>query len=92
MASLKSVAVVLGTAICASPALAQASDDGTLPGWAMTGFLILIYLLPSIIAAKRHHNNEGAIVALNFLLGWTLLGWVAALVWAFTDNTRLPRA
>jgi hypothetical protein len=56
----------------------------------LIGILIFIYLLPAIIAAERHHNNEGAIVALNILLGWTFLGWVAAFVWALTDNTR-PR-
>lgn len=89
MASLKLTAVILGTAANASPALAQTSDSGVLPGWVGIGLLILLYLLPSIVAARRHHNNEGAIVALNLLLGWTFLGWVAALVWALSDNTRL---
>jgi hypothetical protein len=27
-------------------------------------------------------HNAGAIFALNLLLGWTLVGWVVALVWA----------
>jgi hypothetical protein len=31
---------------------------------------------------------------LNLFLGWTFLGWVIAMVWAFTDNTRpvVPKA
>ena len=55
------------------------------------GSIIFAYFLPTIVAAARKHNNEGAIFALNLLLGWTFLGWVAALVWALTDNTRKPR-
>jgi hypothetical protein len=41
-----------------------------------------IYFLPSIIGHKK--VNRGAIFALNFFLGWTLVGWVVALVWALT--------
>jgi hypothetical protein len=44
-------------------------------------------LFPTCVAAHRKHNNESAILALNLFLGWTLLGWVIALVWALTDNT-----
>jgi len=72
-----------------SPALAQSSDAGTLPGWIGIGILFLLYLLPSIVAAGRKHNNEGAIVALNLLLGWTVLGWIGAFIWACTNNTRI---
>lgn len=52
-------------------------------------FLILLalYLLPTIIAMSRRHLNAGAILALNLLLGWTLLGWVLALVWSLTNST-----
>jgi hypothetical protein len=48
--------------------------------------LIFIYFIPSIIASNRHHKNKDAIIILNLLLGWTFLGWVVALVWAYTDN------
>ena len=43
-----------------------------------------LYFLPSGIAAARKKRNVGAILALNILLGWTGIGWVVALVWAFT--------
>lgn len=49
--------------------------------------LLAIYLLPSIVARSRRHHNTGAICVLNILLGWTLLGWIAALVWASTVVT-----
>jgi hypothetical protein len=47
----------------------------------------VLYILPSVIAFKRGHQNAGAILALNLLLGWTFLGWVAALVWSLTQTT-----
>jgi hypothetical protein len=53
--------------------------------------LIVAYLVPTIVAAKRKHNNVGAILALNVLLGWTFLGWVVALSWSLTDNTSDSR-
>ena len=64
-------------------------------------FLILlliglaIYFLPSIVASKRNAPRTGAIIALNIFLGWTLVGWVIALVWAIAETppevpTRRP--
>jgi hypothetical protein len=43
---------------------------------------LAVYALPTIIAVARHHHNALAIFLVNFFLGWTFLGWVAALVWA----------
>ena len=43
-----------------------------------------MYFLPSIVGSVRKKANNGAIFALNLLLGWTVLGWVVALVWALT--------
>jgi len=45
---------------------------------------LLLYLFPTFVAERRRHRQITAIVALNLLLGWTFLGWVAALVWALT--------
>lgn len=52
--------------------------------------LIVGYFLPSFIAALRDHHQQWAIFMLNLLLGWSLLGWVAALIWACTA-VRHPR-
>ena len=38
--------------------------------------------LPAIIAKCRNHCNKGAIFVLTLLGGWTLIGWVIAMVWA----------
>ena len=46
------------------------------------GFGFVMYFLPSIIAFARSKRDTTAIVLLNFFLGWTMIGWVVALVWA----------
>ena len=47
--------------------------------------MILGYLLPGIIASGRGHLNAGAIWVLTVVLGWSGIGWIAALVWSFTN-------
>lgn len=48
--------------------------------------LLTFYFLPFLIALMRGRSNTGAILVLNLLLGWTLVGWVVALVWALSTN------
>jgi hypothetical protein len=52
----------------------------------MTGILLLnalaIYLIPCFVAFKRSHPQQGSIIIINILLGWTFIGWVVALAWA----------
>ena len=43
-----------------------------------------LYFVPSILGFARGHQNAVAILALNFLTGWTFLGWVGSLVWSLT--------
>ena len=44
-----------------------------------------IYLMPAVIAGMRNHYNKGAIFALNLLLGWSGIAWIAAFVCALTN-------
>lgn len=46
----------------------------------------ILYAIPSIIAYRKAKKNRVAIYALNWLLGWTFIGWVAALVWALMND------
>jgi Superinfection immunity protein len=48
--------------------------------WAILAVLAAGYFLPSFIAWGR--NRAAAIFALNLVAGWTVIGWLAALVWA----------
>lgn len=52
----------------------------------MSILLLVIYFLPTIIAAIRSHNNGFSIFLLNLLLGWTVLGWIFALIWSFSNS------
>jgi len=43
-------------------------------------FGIFLYFLPSIIAHNK--RDFAAILLVNLLFGWTVIGWIIALVWA----------
>jgi len=52
------------------------------------------YFIPTIVAAAKKSKRAAAVAALNFLLGWTVLGWVVALVWAVAEpegTANLPK-
>lgn len=50
------------------------------------GFGFVMYFLPSIIALARSKRDILGIVLLNFFLGWTMIGWIVALVWALKTD------
>ncbi len=50
------------------------------------GFGFLMYFLPSIIALARSKRDLLAIFLLNLLLGWSVIGWIVALVWAAKND------
>ncbi len=55
--------------------------------------IIALYFAPAILANWRKHPQRMPIAVLNTLLGWTLLGWVVALVWAYTAQaTKIEAA
>jgi Superinfection immunity protein len=46
------------------------------------------YGLPALVAVYRRHRRAEAIAIVNLFLGWTVVGWLAALVWAFRSRSR----
>jgi hypothetical protein len=68
-------------------------DDNRI-GWVtviqLLFFGAVMYLTPSIVAIIKKHPQKISILALNLLLGWTLVGWAGALVWALIKN--IPQA
>lgn len=46
----------------------------------VVALVTLGYMLPWMIATLRGKSNHWGIFWLDLLLGWTLIGWVAALV------------
>ena len=77
------IALALVTAL-ATPAMASYGDAISLYGEFVC--LVCLYILPGLVASMREHRQMLAIWMLNILLGWTLLGWVAAMVWACTTS------
>lgn len=47
---------------------------------------LFVYFLPSIIGRKQ--RNFSSILLLNLFLGWTLIGWVVALIWAVSKEKK----
>ncbi len=70
-----------------------AADDGLAAGLfagaaifdLSAGFVT--YFAPLWIAIFRGHPDARGIAALNLLLGWTVIGWLLAMVWAVS---RVP--
>jgi hypothetical protein len=56
-------------------------------GW---GFAVLVYMLPTILAAAVGNRPRRVLVigVLNLLLGWTGLGWFALIGWAIIGRPK----
>ena len=60
----------------------------------MEGLLFILlmgglYLLPTIVAVSNKKRNAGAVAVLNIFLGWTVLGWFIALIWATCKDAEV---
>jgi len=51
---------------------------------------LLVYFLPAFLA--RNKPNFTSILILNILAGWTVIGWIIALVWAISADSQQPVA
>ena len=51
-------------------------------------FLAFLYFLPTIIGHDK--RNAAGIILLNVFLGWTVIGWLIALIWAITAEPYSP--
>ena len=58
------------------------NDYGSIGMIIFLAVAVAIYFIPNFVATARKHPNANAIFALNLLLGWTVIGWVGALVWS----------
>jgi hypothetical protein len=59
--------------------------------WVILAFII--YFIPTIIAFihlknEPRHKYACGIFCLNLFLGWTILGWIGALVWALCNPNQ----
>ncbi len=55
---------------------------------ALLPVLLIAYFTPVLIAVFRKHRFTTAIGLINLFLGWTVFGWLAAIVWAVNKDLR----
>jgi hypothetical protein len=53
---------------------------------------IALYVTPAVIAFTRKSQNRVPILVVDLLLGWTVVGWVAMLVWAIVSKPETASA
>lgn len=68
-----------------TPRQPQSSTAHLVIAW-VVAVLTLSYMLPWAIAATRNRPNVVAIAMINLFLGWSLVGWVVALVMACSSD------
>ena len=68
-----------------------AADTGSGGGFILLLFccLVVLYFLPTISAYRGKHPSREGIALLNFLAGWTFVGWVVAMVWSVTKPAKV---
>lgn len=49
----------------------------------MIFLLFLVYFSPSIVAFFRKHPKGGTLFLVNLCLGWTVVGWIFTMLWAW---------
>lgn len=74
-------------------AIAQNSNSegaaivGMLFGLAILFCSIVFYFIPIAVAQYRKSLNMTTVVLLNIFLGWTVIGWIIALIIAFAGDS-----
>lgn len=56
----------------------------------LAGVALIVYFVPTIEAYRRNHRNREGVFVVNLLLGWSLVGWCVAMVWATIKQEAEP--
>ncbi len=49
---------------------------------------LAVYFAPCFIALVRDHEQQGPIIIICLVTGWTGIGWLVALAWSFSSQRR----
>lgn len=82
---LLSFLVLCGWGAAISP-IYEASTLVTIFAYSFLLTLPALYMLPTYEAWRNKHPNIVPIALVNFFLGWSLIGWVISIAWAFKIN------
>ena len=89
------IAVLHGGAYLLSSIILESLSHGPGGGIALAFLFVglggFAYLLPGYIAAFRNTPRFASILGLNLFAGWTVLGWIATLIWSFVDTKKGPQ-
>jgi hypothetical protein len=85
---MKRSLLVAAAMLAATPALAESSGGDATAGFVILAALLFFYLLPTFVAWRRGHHQAPAIFVLNLAFGWTVIGWIGAMIWANTAVVR----
>ncbi|HSV80096.1 MAG TPA: superinfection immunity protein [Ramlibacter sp.] len=94
-AGLGSFAAIIGLGLLASATFAIGSGTNNIAAVATVVHfvsLIALYFAPTYVAHSREHGSRTGITVLNVLLGWTVLGWLIALIWAYSGEAKRTEA
>ena len=58
---------------------------------AVAALIIVIYFIPTVIANRRQCADKTIIFVINLLLGFIVIGWLGAMVWAIVGETEIQR-
>ncbi|MGA3052838.1 MAG: superinfection immunity protein [Candidatus Korobacteraceae bacterium] len=81
----QAAAILLGAWLCVSLTRYVFEKD---PFYTGPLLILLFYFLPIGVAALRKHNSLLSIIVTNLWLGWTVIGWIVALIWACDTNVE----
>ena len=77
----------------AGEAARAANPYATIGGGALVIAGVLVYFLPTFIAGARRLESFPMVLMVDFLLGWTGIGWLVALMYSIrTEPDTKPAA
>ena len=50
----------------------------------------ILYFVPAALAWWLHVKSFRTIFYVNLVFGWTIVGWVVALMWSMAERNELP--
>lgn len=73
----------------------KAEHNNEFLGYAVGGYIFIwalgllsLYFIPTTISIKRNTDNKFLVFTVNFCLGWTVVGWLGALIMACTFEKK----
>ena len=50
----------------------------------------IVYFVPTILAWWMHVKSTRAIFYVNLVFGWTIVGWIVAMMWVMAERNEVP--